>query len=247
LYVDPFQGEGLFPLNPESLSALAPGEDSDNYQTERELPFEYDPRVDYFKKFDAIVPRWEVWRYETEKGDGLAGAAIFDSRTDEMSVRRKGPPTVKMGRRRTMTVSIRMYVRAIDPAGNVCPLHISTVPPSPQFPDGNDGLGTHQRVVAQKSRSGWIVVEPVEAFWSPYSGKRGNEYAAWAWAVMLHRQAKHAAHEITERPKHETDMKKQIQAQIDAMRTMGTEIGQAVAKSVADAMTPRGKRDKGAE
>lgn len=243
MYTDPFEGEGLFPLHAE---APAVG-DVDDYQTERDLPFEYDPTVDYFKKFDAIVPPWQVWKYDTEKGHGLAGTAIFDSRTDEESVRRKGPPTVKVGRRRTMTVAIRMYVRAIDPAGNLCPLQISTVPPSPQFPDGSDGLGTHQRVVAQKSARGWIVVENREAFWSPYSGKRGNEYAAWAWAVMLHRQAKHAAHEATERPKHETDMKKQMQAQIDAMRTMGTEIGQAVARTVAEVIGPRGKREKSSE
>lgn len=241
MYVNPLDEEGLFLLNPEQAPPSDDDAAYDSLKTERDLSFEFKRDVDYFAKFDALMPKWENRRYETANLPNLSGTALFTA---------KGAPEVKIAKRRTVTTSLRMYVRAIDPAGNLCPLHISTVTPSPEYPDGHDKLGTPQRVVTEKSRKGWLVVENVDTFWSTFAGRRGQEYAAWCWAVMAHRKAKHAAHELAERPQHMGFLEKQMKQQTEAMRQMGTEIGQAVARTVVDSMAaqqrpaPVGKREK---
>src|SRR5687767_8009476 len=174
MYIDPLNGEGLFPIDEEGTIS------------ERELPFEFKQGEDYFSKFDAILPKWTLFPYEDVKGSECA----FSDAT--------GAAEVRIAPRTTRVVSYRRYVRAIDPAGNLCQLIVSTVRPSPYYKDGNDKCGTLNRVVAAKNQAGWIIVENNPMFWNPYSGKAGQQYAAWALAVMAHRQKMHAAHEKRE-------------------------------------------------
>lgn len=214
MYVDPMEEEGLFLLEPEKRDD--DNVDLDTLKTERDLEFEFKPNVDYWKKFDAMLPAWTVRPY-VERQD--SSAAFFTT---------KGAPEVKVGRRRTQVVSLRKYVRAIDPAGNLCQLTVSTVPPSPEFRNGDDNIGTQARVIAQKSRRGWIVVENEVTCWNVYAGKSGQQYAAWALAVMAYRKAKHAAHQVEERKHSMTFIEQEAKKQTEAMRSMGTEIARAV-------------------
>lgn len=223
MYVDPLEGNGLFLLDTSESDSQEPG------PTERNLPFEYKPSVDYFAKFDAMLPMWQLRPYKVIEG---SGAALFDKR---------GAPEVKIGRRKTQTVSLRKYYRAIDPAGNLCQLTVSTVPPSPEHPTGDDGIGTMARVIAMKNQRGWIIVERDQACWNPYSGKAGDEYAAWALAVMVHRKAAHAAHEKEQAKLHKSQLIRAAEEQTKATREIGTEIGTAVAKALLEGGAGKGK------
>lgn len=172
---DPLAAEGLFPLA------------EDDSKTERDLPFEYKPGVDYFAKFDAMLPAWRPAVYATLP----ASHAAF---TEDGG----GPVEVRVGRRQTRTLAHRRYVRAIAPDGTLRQLIISTVRPTPAFPDGLDACGTHHRLPAKKSARGWIVVENIDSMWTPYVQLRGQQYAAWALAVMEYRRKRHAEYEASE-------------------------------------------------
>ena len=174
MHCDPFAADGLFTLA------------EDENKTERDLPFEFDPRVDYFAKFDAILPPWQPAHYEKLPSSGAAW-------TEDSS-----PVEVRMPKRKVLTLSHRRYARAIHPDGGLRQLIISTVRATPAFPDGLDACATAQRFTAKKANRGWLVVENVDWMWSSFAGRRGQEYAAWAWAVMEYRQKRHAAHEAGE-------------------------------------------------
>ena len=172
MYCDPLASEGLFPLA------------EDEGKTERDLPFEIRPGVDYFAKFDEIMPPWQPAAYERLPSSAAAW-------TEEAG----GPIEVRMARRRILTLSHRRYARAIHPDGGLRQLIISTVRATPAFPDGFDACATQHRFTSKKWSRGWIPVENWDWIWTPFAGRRGQEYAAWAWAVMEYRQKRHSAYE----------------------------------------------------
>lgn len=224
MYLEPLESEGLFPLP-------APQED----KTERDLPYDFKPNVDYFAKFDAILPPWQVIPFREMPG---SHAALSDIDKGDGT----GPPEIKVAPRTTRVVSFRRYVRAIAPDGSLRQLVISSVRPTPAYRDGHDKAGSKQRVISDKSAKGWIVVENDVSVWNPYSGKTGQQYAAWAWAVMEYRQKRHAAYEAEYAENHKNQQTRAMEEQAKAMKGMGIEIGQAVAKAVLDNQRPR--RDK---
>jgi hypothetical protein len=172
MYCDPFAAEGLFLLA------------EDENKTERDLPFEFDPKVDYFAKFDSMLPAWRPSPYKAVDGSGAAWTADGG-----------GPVVVPMAKRQTRTLSHRRYVRAIAPDGSLRQLIVSTIRATPEFKDGLDVSATLQTVIARKNARGWIVVENVDWVWNSHSGRRGQQYAAWALAVMEYRKARHTADE----------------------------------------------------
>lgn len=205
MYCDPFQAEGLFPLA------------EDDNKTERDLPYEFKPGVDYFARFDAMLPAWRPSHYEKLASSEAAW-------TEEAG----GPVEVRVGRRQTRTLSHRRYMRAIHPDGSLRQLVVSTVRATPAFPDGRDACATEMRFVAKKSGRGWIVVENVDWAMTPYSGKRGQEYAAWALAVMEYRQKRHAAEQSDHDKGFETKHERAMNRQTDV-----------IAKALTAALAPR--------
>jgi hypothetical protein len=194
MYCDPLAAEGLFPLA------------NDDSKTERDLPFEYTPGVDYFKKFDALLPPWRPAQYEK--------VAASDAAWTENG---GGPVEVRVGRRETRTLSHRRYARAIAPDGSLRQVTISTVRPTPKFPDGLDACMTHARFPAKKSALGFLFVENEPIFWSPFAGRRGQEYAAWAWAVMEYRKAHHAEYEAKEAKAYMSNAERATEKQTDVI------------------------------
>ncbi|HYF01273.1 MAG TPA: hypothetical protein VEJ18_20285 [Planctomycetota bacterium] len=203
---------------------------------ERDLKFDFDPSRNYMADVDALQPPWFLPPYQTARE--APGAAMSNETTPRM-----------VGRGRNLKgVPAFLYVRAIDPAGNLVQLTVSTCRPSPEYPGGDDGIGTMARVIAEKSAKGWLIVEPGPQFANPYSGKIGNEYVAWALAVMQLRQKRHAAKEATEAQafiaKETQRAHEQAAKQTEAMQNMGVVIGREVAKAVLEAKdTKRGKGD----
>jgi hypothetical protein len=177
MYCDPLAAEGLFPLA------------EDDTKTERDLPYEFKPGVDYFAKFDAIMPPWTIGMSTYQKVPLSSAAWTEDA---------GGPVEVRMPKRRVLTLSHRRYARCVHPDGGLRQLIISTVRATPAFPDGFDACATAQRFTAKKWNLGWIPVENADWIWTPFAKLRGQEYAAWAWAVMEYRQKRHAAHEASE-------------------------------------------------
>lgn len=230
---DPLEGNGLFVLDGEdeelqaALKKKFPREDlADNPYTERDLPFEFKRDVDYFALFDPILPAYQVVPYETEKGS----QAAFSNAT--------GPVEVKVGKRQTRSVSYIRYVRAIDPAGNLCQLKVSTCRPSPANKDGYDSSGTFNRVVAVKNAKGWIIVERDRRTWNLDSGKQDQEYAAWALAVMAYRQKRHAAYQALEA---RAFMSRAERAAEKQGEVFAAAIGAAMAKQNAPAQAAKAK------
>lgn len=211
MYCDPLAGEGLFPID-------EPG------KTERDLPFEFDRGVDYFAVFDAMLPPWQVFPYAVEKG---SKAAFSDA---------SGAAEVRMGSRTTSVVSYRRYVRAIDPGGNLCQLIVSTCRPGPHYKDGFDTCGTYSRVISTKNARGWLIVERDPLTWSLYSGRRDQEYAAWALAVMQYRKLRHSAAQAAEaETSREKTAEKRRNADMEAQRQMNRDMVVDVAKAVVEA------------
>jgi hypothetical protein len=214
---DTLEANGLFVL------------ESDTDKTERDLPFDFKPDVDYFAKFDDLLPPFRIFKYEAEKGS----EAAFSNAT--------APPEVKVSKRQVRTVSHRRYVRAIDPGGNLCQLGVSTVRPSPVYPDGYDRCGTFMRVVQTKSQKGWIIVENDQRVWNLDAGKKGQQYAAWALAVMEFRQKRHAEHQALE-----------AQAFMSRAEKAAEKQGEIIARAIREGMearepTPRSRRERPAE
>jgi len=203
------------------------------------LDYTVDPSRDYMTEIDIATPPWQPDHYS--KHESLApGAAYSDNRGPRIVADRYGTeyhlPHTK-------------YVRALSPAGNIQPLIISTCRPNPEHPDGDDGLGTDARVMAEKQRKGWLILEPD----ATYAGKEGDDYLAWCMAVQQHRRAIHCKHEEKAAADHENKMVKALQAQSrqQAEITSGLveqiagSLGKAVAEATAAAAS--GKRSKAAE
>jgi hypothetical protein len=216
VYIQPLAGRGLFPLA------------EDKSKTERDLSFEFDPRVNYFAKFDAILPAWKLEHGPYKAVDG-SHAAFSDA---------VGPIEMYTDERTEITLSYRRYVRAIDPAGNLCQLVVSSVRPSPAYPKGEDKCGTMMRVISTKSRRGWLVVEAVPEWWSPWANRTGQEYAAWCWAVMEYRKARHAAYEANEAKAFMTRTERAAEKQGEALARA---LDGTVEKLLASRDRPEGK------
>lgn len=230
MYCNPLAAEGLFALADEDAKRLFPGRED---VTERDLPFDFDPSVNYFAKFDAILPAWRQYRrFADVKGD----AALTDGADKDGN----GPIELKIDRRTTRTIAYRRYVRAIAPDGSLRQLKISTIRPTPAFPDGLDACSTHTRFVTRKNAKGWIVVEDGEGYemlWNPYSGLRGQQYAAWAWSVMEYRRARHKAQEAIDAESNMSQALRETRKQTEAIGQMGTAIGKAMAENQADVIS----------
>ena len=169
-------------FNPDRFAGDPPLSDD-----ERTLSYVCDPAVDYYARIDAMQPPWVV---PTAKyiDAGFPTSAAFSDASGPREVR-----TVVMdgqGRRmrRTQIMPHKRYVRAIDPQGNLCSLIVSTCRADREKPTGDDGLETMSRVIARKSKLGWLVVERDEDTHNAFAGRVGQDYAAWALAVMEHRK-----------------------------------------------------------
>jgi hypothetical protein len=188
---------------------------------------------------DHRQPPWRsVFGTDREAG----GAAFSDITT---------PIELKVGKKQTRTIPQFRYVRAVDPAGNVVALSVSSCRASPEFPDGEDRIGTRARVIETKHRRGWIVVDLDDpASRCPQSRfMLGQQYVAWALAVGAVRHEAHAKHEAGEadafmaRARAEARMRAQEVAEVN--RAMMGEIGRTVGAEVAKAMAAEKSSEKG--
>mgnify|MGYP001559015770 FL=1 len=162
-------------------------------EDEKRLSYSLDPKVDYFAIVDAMQPPWVPPTVKYVDAGFPTSAAFSDaSGVREVRVIEKDPKTGRQVRR-TRVMPHKRYVRAIDPQGNLCSLIISTCRPDRDKPDGDDGIETATRVIARKSRLGWLVVEPNADMQNPFSGKQGQDYCAWALAVGDYRRRLYSA------------------------------------------------------
>lgn len=218
---------------------LDPLQDDGLPEEDREIQFDFDERRDYAKELDAIQPPWRgVWAPNPES----KGASFSNTTT---------PIEMKVGKKQTRTIPQFRYVRAVDPAGNIVPLSVSTCRPSPEFPDGNDRIGTRARVIESKHRRGWIIIDlDDQASRCPESKYMlGPQYIAWALAVSASRKQRHTKYENSEaelfmsQKRAEAKMRADEMAQANKaiMGEMGREVGREVAKALDRAERKGGK------
>ena len=160
---------------------------------EKRLSYEFDPSKDYHAVVDSLSVPWVPPAVKYVESAYPTSAAFSDaSGTREVKmVARDG--TTGRKTRRTMVQPHKRYVRAIDPAGDLCSLIVSTCRPDRDKPSGDDGLETAARVIARKNRLGWLILERDEDMQNPFAAKIGQDYIAWALAVMAHRKKSHGA------------------------------------------------------
>lgn len=221
--------------NPDRFAGDPPLSDD-----ERRLSYSFDPARDYYAEIDTMQPPWVPPAAKYLEGSYPSSAAFSDaSGPRELRVIEKDPRT---GRnvRRTRTMPHKRYVRAIDPQGNLCSLIVSTCRPDRDKPNGDDGLETASRVIARKSRIGWVVVERDEDTHNPFSGKTGQDYAAWALAVMAYRRRIYSEWlQIEQRAWYDEQKARAIEIAELQGKAMGEAMKKSMAETVRDAMAPR--------
>jgi hypothetical protein len=201
-------------------------------EEEWKLQPDYDPSVDYWAKIQAIHPAWipptVEWRHEA------TDAAISPEHSTRDVVTREKDAKGRMRSVRRVMGHVR-YVRAIDVAGNLGPLSISTIRPDKKHQHGFDGILTEQILLAKKMRRGWIVVEKgFEDYWvGPFAQGDSNRYAAWALAVMRERKKLHAEYEKVEGEIWLDEKRKEAKARAEEQAALtGTAIADALAKAM---------------
>ncbi len=222
MYVDPFLGDP--PIQDDELNAS----------------YAFDPKHDYFADIELQHPAWRPPAVEyIPKGGAMASdAAFFDvGKPRELRVVTTDPATGKKTRK-TQGMGHKRYVRAIDPAGNLCGLIISTIAPDREHPNGDDGLGTFGMVIQKKNNRGWIIVENDQGVWHPHSRRTGQDYCAWALAVQALRKKKHAEHEKREQTEWLEEKKREALA---VARETAAITGQINAEAISAAMANVGK------
>lgn len=232
MYCSPLDGEGLFALDEADATKLGKPD-----ATERDLPFDFKPGVDYFKRFDAILPPWRPAPFSAMPGSHAALTPHTES---------NGPIEARIGKRQTRTLSHRRYVRAVHPDGGLRQLVIASCRTSPYYPDGFDKAGTLQRLIVQKGSKGWLIVEPEPLVWNILSGRQGQEYAAWALAVMEYRVRRTKAYTTLEGEAFKAQSVREANARAEesraAMRDMGLEIAKTVAELTQQPRVEKSRR-----
>lgn len=190
------------------LPSRIPPRGSVDQKFESTIQYKVNPRRNYMSEIDAELPPWQPDAYESSQvlNPGAAYSANGGPRlaVDHINQREYELPQFK-------------YVRALNPAGKVMPLIISTCRPGPEFPNGDDRLGTEYRVIGEKRKKGWLVLERGES----WAGREGDDYLAWCFAVKDLRKAINAHHESVDQKDHESKL-------LSAMRTQSEMISQAV-------------------
>lgn len=205
-------------------------------KSEGKLPFKVDESRDYMAEIDKACPPWRPSPYS--KSDVLSSSAAFSDNT--------GPNVfVDMDAGAEYSTPHNRFVRAINPQGHIVSLLVSTCRPSPERPDGDDGLGTYDRVIAEKMRRGWRILEPESSF----EGRYGAEYLAWCLEVQKFRKAINDAREQEDQNAYESKQlaatKAQTAANADMVKSITEGLGKAIVEGLSTANQATSKKAKG--
>ncbi len=207
--------------------------DRDEYAREKTIPFVFDEHHDYMHDVDELVPAWVLPEWMPDNGKPGAAMTPADSPMLHRSVR--------VGRH-VVSMPLQKYTRAVGTEGNVAPLLLSTITPSPEYPDGDDRYNTDQRTIAEKKRRGMLVLELGEYV----HGLTGQRYIAWALAVAEKRRIARARFDREEqRQQLSQSTRMQMEAQKesrDEMKSVIEKLGEHMA-GIASGK----RRDKAAE
>ena len=145
------------------------------------------------------------------------------------------------------TMPFQQYVRAMDPAGNICTLHIkgSRLPQD----DQNTGFGAAQ--VAKKQLSGWLICERVSEARDHHgvvfntNGKNEEEYGEYLRSEWIRRRKSRMAHDVREQAKlrtdaerHQIELMEKQNATLEKHVSMSREMSSAMVTETVAALTP---------
>lgn len=139
------------------------------------VKYEFKPGVDYWQKIEAQCPAW-IPPVTVDYG----GAAC--TREDESTTVREYLINHD-GKQVAWVMPFQEYIPAVDPAGNVVPLTVTTC----RKPE-DDETGFRDIIQARKKRQGWFIGTRDQEF----QGLTGQEYAAFLCQVSEDRKTQHA-------------------------------------------------------
>ncbi|HAM54421.1 MAG TPA: hypothetical protein DCQ64_03045 [Candidatus Rokubacteria bacterium] len=176
--------------------------------------------ANHWKLVDLICPSWA--RAMTVQSESGAHCTMYGQATGERSVDLP-EVVVRIGKeefylpRRQFVMPFQNYLRALDPAGNLGPLTIST-----NRVDADDGCGTRDRTIAIKRRAGWWIAEPL----MDHNGRDADTYGRALFLEMAKRRADHGAKMALADKENESRLerafKEQQGAQTETLRTIVT-------------------------
>lgn len=172
----------------------------------KEFSFEVDSSKDYFAEIDRTVPAWIMGATVD-----LTGKAMISDIEKGANSLRTMNVRLPNGSVTEFTMPWQRYLRAIDPAGNLSCLTVTTC----QKPD-DDETGFEDKIKAIKKRAGWFIAERGEE----YNGLLDQEYGAFVLALAKHRAAAHAEAQAEQEKTWATDMEKQFAAQSERQSDM---------------------------
>lgn len=201
-----------------------------DFSYELNLSYTVDPRRDYRDEVNAAHPPWTPAPYQT---DAVAPSAALADQPP------KSPREVyDHKRRRTYVTSHIKTERALDPNGLICPVHVSSARPTPDSPGGDDGIGTYHRVRGEKQNSGWLFLEPGDAF----MGRSGDEYLAWVFAVRDVRKARYEAEQAANDAEHQSKVVQLLKQQANMVGEMTNMTAEKIAQAIASAISSKPKK-----
>jgi len=214
-----------------------PFEDDPISEEEHELSFDFDPRRDYAAEIDGMLRPWTPPTVKILDNHPISAAF---SETVLREYREKVVSTVMVDGKPKKTTRVVVKgvphiksFRAVDPAGNLSYVTVSTCRIDRDHPTGDDGLGTDSRVVGMKQKRGWLFIEQEH----PQAKHAGKEYLAWCLAVSQYRKQIHAAHERKEEHQWMEAKKQEALALArEQANITGAITGRAIAEAVKDAI-----------
>ena len=198
-------------------------------RAEAALGYTVDPARNYWLEIDRDCPPWQPGGYQ--RSELQPGAALDDNSKQREAISATG---------QVYQLPHYRYVRALNPQGEFQALIVSTARPSPEHPDGDDGISSATRIMGEKVRRGWLIVErgPEAETWMQAGGRVGDEYLAWIYAVRDHRRRLHLQEEQRGKAEYELQaVRLQRQAAEDnrtLLASMGAVVGEQVARVMRD-------------
>lgn len=172
--------------------------------------------ADPFVIVDRMLPPWQLHKTVTV---GSAACTPYDEDAGTRNGRRDDGAI--------FTMPYQRYVRAVDPAGFLCPLttHTSRTPQ-------DDTTGFEDKIKAVKRRKGWLIAERDEQA----NGLMGRDYGEYVLREMLRRQRENARKHVEGLKEFESQETKAIERAMKDQRAMaGEQMGQ-VSALFADAL-----------
>lgn len=114
------------------------------------------------------------------------------------------------------------YVRAVDPAGNLVTLLVSTT----RDEKSAEEIGYRNTIISRKKSTGWLIAELDQE----HNGRVGQEHLRYCLSEMIHRRRMHAEKMAADAVVHQSRMERALESQGDKMAAASEKVAESIAK-----------------